>query len=120
MRESIAVRGAANPLERGNATAPSFEVTPPKPKVCQAGHYGIIPAESLSGVIPVELGRLSSLAALNLTGNDLTGEIPENLSSLADLRELQLAGNQLGGCLPQTWRALDSSDLEETGLPFCE
>ena len=49
----------------------------------------------LSGEIPAELGSLSNLGILYLSGNALSGEIPAELGSLSNLRELWLSGNGL-------------------------
>ena len=56
-----------------------------------------IPEEGLTGTIPSELGSLSSLQNLWLSGNQLTGEIPAELGNLSNLHELSLWGNQLTG-----------------------
>jgi len=47
----------------------------------------------LGGTIPPELGRLSNLEHLDLSGNGLTGPIPGELGQLANLRRLDLASN---------------------------
>ena len=54
----------------------------------------------LTGGIPEELGSLSNLQGLFLSGNRLTGEIPKELGNLANLRWLWLHGNQLTGVIP--------------------
>ena len=62
-----------------------------------------------------ELGRLTSLRALDLEGNELTGPIPAELGNLANLEGLYLSFNPLTGSLPQgltrlsQLRALDIS-----------
>ena len=55
----------------------------------------------LTGGIPKELGNLSNLLSLSLSGNRLTGGIPEELGSLANLQGLDLWGNQLTGEIPK-------------------
>ena len=50
--------------------------------------------------IPAELGNLSNLTDLNLSGNRLTGKIPPELGSLSNLRKLELHENELGGEIP--------------------
>ena len=73
----------------------------------------------LTGEIPAEIGGLANLQVLDLSWNSLVGTVPANLSNLSNLRTLRLAGNQFSGCLPRTWRDVEDSDLDETGLPFC-
>lgn len=55
---------------------------------------------NLSGPIPPELGSLSNLERLDLSGNRLTGSIPAELGSLNSLEALSLLGNQLTGSIP--------------------
>ena len=55
---------------------------------------------ALSGVIPPELGNLSSLKVLAMDQNDLTGEIPPDLGGLANLERLVLSWNDLTGEIP--------------------
>ena len=57
-------------------------------------------SESLDGVIPAELSRLTGLQELSLVGNELTGEIPGELGGLAGLETLSLSNNQLTGEIP--------------------
>ncbi|HMB89998.1 MAG TPA: hypothetical protein VKP65_04070 [Rhodothermales bacterium] len=54
----------------------------------------------LSGSIPVELGNLSTLNALQLAGNELSGSIPVELGALTNLTQLYLHSNQLSGSIP--------------------
>ncbi|XP_035545950.1 receptor-like protein 2 [Juglans regia] len=55
---------------------------------------------SLSGKIPIEIGRLKLLRALHLGHNNFTGNIPDQISELTDLEELDLSANQLSGEIP--------------------
>ena len=57
-------------------------------------------SNQLSGPIPPELDRLSSLQNLNLTGNELSGTIPPELGQLSELELLQLTDNELSGPIP--------------------
>ena len=50
--------------------------------------------------IPPELGGLSSLTQLHLSGAALTGPIPSELGNLANLRTLWLSSNSLSGPIP--------------------
>ena len=54
----------------------------------------------LVGLIPSELGKLSALQSLKLSGNDLSGYIPLELGSLARLEKLFLHSNSLTGPIP--------------------
>ena len=74
----------------------------------------------LSGAIPTELGSLSNLRALILNNNQLTGEIPAGLGSLTNLVHLVLSGNQLTGCIPNGLRGIETNDLSQLGLLFCD
>jgi|GEM_PF-4059947 len=55
---------------------------------------------NLSGALPSELGNLGALRDLSVDRNQLTGEIPAELGGLAELERLVLNGNQIGGILP--------------------
>ena len=54
----------------------------------------------LFGPIPPELGKLSALQTLALRGNDLSGPIPRELGNLANLEFLGLDANELSGTIP--------------------
>ena len=60
----------------------------------------LLGAQSLTGVIPPELGDLERLTYLSLRENELTGEIPHELGSLERLNTLILSDNLLGGEIP--------------------
>ncbi|KAH6825883.1 hypothetical protein C2S53_001299 [Perilla frutescens var. hirtella] len=53
----------------------------------------------LKGGIPHEIGNLSSLNYLGLSGNDLQGEVPSSFGSLQNLERMYLTGNQLEGSI---------------------
>ena len=59
-----------------------------------------LPLNSLSGPIPGELGSLSQLTELHLHDNALSGAIPVELGDLLQLTELSLSGNSLTGAIP--------------------
>ena len=74
----------------------------------------------LSGEIPPELGKLTSLTLLRLGGNQLSGEIPPELGNLARLNVLFLSGNQFTGCVPSSLSGrLNMEYSELRGLQFC-
>ncbi len=54
----------------------------------------------LTGIIPAELGSLTNLNSLYLSGNQLSGAIPVELGNLASLQTLALSNNQLSGSIP--------------------
>ena len=49
----------------------------------------------------------------------MSGTIRADLGSLSNLRVLTLSGNQLSGCIPEGLRDLPEGDLDQLGLPFC-
>ena len=59
-----------------------------------------LPFEGLGGVIPPELGKLSRLEQLDLSGNRLPGTIPSELGELSALAMLDLSENRLRGKIP--------------------
>jgi len=57
-------------------------------------------SNSFSGQIPLEMGKLSELHALNLSHNNLTGYIPATFSNLKQIESLDLSYNNLNGVIP--------------------
>ena len=72
-------------------------------------------ANNLTGTLPPALGRLSSLAALDLHGNNnnLTGPIPPELGTLTNLRRVELHANNLTGPIPPALGALTNLEYLE-------
>ncbi|KAK6144071.1 hypothetical protein DH2020_020891 [Rehmannia glutinosa] len=56
----------------------------------------------LSGAIPSNLGKLSSLEYLGLRSNKLTGNIPKSVGQLLNLQYLLIGDNMLEGVLTET------------------
>ncbi|KAH0641860.1 hypothetical protein KY290_033480 [Solanum tuberosum] len=54
----------------------------------------------LTGEIPVELGNMSNIHALNLSHNHLIGRIPNTFSNLHEIESLDLSCNRLNGSIP--------------------
>ncbi|KAI9223517.1 hypothetical protein BC828DRAFT_375683 [Blastocladiella britannica] len=54
----------------------------------------------LSGTVPLNLGKLTSIESLWISSNKLNGTLPENLGGLTRLVNLTLSGNQFGGTIP--------------------
>ena len=73
-----------------------------------------------SGPVPSELGRLVKLQGLILNDNRLSGPIPAELGMLVELMWLQIAGNQLTGCVPERWSRIPNNDVSKAGLDFCQ
>ena len=71
---------------------------------------------NLAGMIPSELGNLSSLTNLRLSNNELTGSIPAELGNLSSLESLSLWGNKLTGTIPTELGSL--SNLTYLRLSF--
>ncbi|KAL7225541.1 hypothetical protein ACSBR1_020832 [Camellia fascicularis] len=55
----------------------------------------------LTGEIPIEVGKLSNIHALNLSHNNLTGSIPITFSHLRQTESLDLSYNNENGRIPQ-------------------
>ena len=63
---------------------------------------------SLTGVIPRDIGGLIGLRSLNLSLNSLSGAIPEKFGELKQLESLDLSNNELSGEIPSSMTALTS------------
>ncbi|KAJ9709825.1 hypothetical protein PVL29_001343 [Vitis rotundifolia] len=59
-----------------------------------------------SGPIPLNIGELSSLEVLDVSGNLLNGSIPSSISKLKDLGVIDLSNNHLSGKIPMNWNDL--------------
>lgn len=57
-------------------------------------------SNKLNGLIPSEIGDLTTLNILNLGGNQLSGTIPTEIGNLINLFSLLLGTNQLSGSIP--------------------
>jgi hypothetical protein len=75
--------------------------------------------KGLTGTIPIQLGRLTSLETLFLNNNQLTGAIPGELVNLTKLDSLYLADNALTGCIPAGLQDVATNDLETLNLLDC-
>ena len=72
----------------------------------------ILSGNSLSGEIPSELGNITGLELLYLLDNDLTGGVPSSLGNLAALERMHLQQNMLTGALPSTFLNLRLDENE--------
>ena len=70
----------------------------------------------LTGPIPPELGQLTGLTVLDLSGNELSGPIPWELGNLANVQTLNLSHNRLAGLIPP--ELANPADLSELYLEF--
>ncbi|ONH89979.1 LOW QUALITY PROTEIN: hypothetical protein PRUPE_8G027500 [Prunus persica] len=61
---------------------------------------------SISGSIPVEIGGLQLLHALDLS-NNFSGEIPDQISNLKNMDTVDLSVNHLSGKIPTSLRSLN-------------
>ena len=68
------------------------------------------------GVTTDDSGRVIGLSLLD---NQLSGEIPPELGGLSNLADLYLSGNQLSGCIPSGLRYVPQNDFSDMRLPFC-
>ncbi|CAN4101038.1 unnamed protein product [Withania somnifera] len=72
---------------------------------------------SLSGPLPVEIGNLTNLAALDMSNNKLSGEIPHSLESCSSLEMLYLQGNFFEGTIPlNNLKNIEYLDLSHNNL----
>ncbi|KAK2990312.1 hypothetical protein RJ640_029939 [Escallonia rubra] len=62
------------------------------------------------GIIPHEIGNLSSLFVLSLSANHLTGSIPTTITRFQKLQGLELSDNSLRGSIPTEFCHLHNLD----------
>ncbi|KAH0740442.1 hypothetical protein KY290_033485 [Solanum tuberosum] len=62
----------------------------------------------LTGEIPIELGNMSNIHALNQSHNHLIGRIPNTFSNLQEIESLDLSYNNLNGSIPVVLLELNS------------
>lgn len=84
---------------------------------------------SLTGVIPNQIGSYSKIFFLDLSNNRIGGSLPDGLGSLTDLQGLILESNQLQGSVPDVvasslpslsqLRLHDNFFEDDLTAPFC-
>ncbi|KAL3632128.1 hypothetical protein CASFOL_025112 [Castilleja foliolosa] len=62
---------------------------------------------SISGLIPAEIGQFKYIIALDLSNNSFSGKIPDTISNLTNLERLDLSGNDLMGEIPVSLQNLN-------------
>ncbi|OIV98599.1 hypothetical protein TanjilG_23038 [Lupinus angustifolius] len=62
--------------------------------------YLYISQNSLSGLIPSEIGMMSSMNVFDFSSNFLSGRIPPTIGNLSNLQELYLYNNTLSSSIP--------------------
>ncbi|KAL3632132.1 hypothetical protein CASFOL_025116 [Castilleja foliolosa] len=62
---------------------------------------------SMSGMIPAEIGQFKYILVLDLSQNNFSGKIPDTLSNLTNLERLDLSGNDLKGEIPVSLQNLN-------------
>ncbi|KAF5749943.1 inactive receptor kinase [Tripterygium wilfordii] len=82
------------PLQGSRAT--TLLVLPPSPLMESLDLSG----NSLTGVLPSDIGNMGKLKLLNLANNNLSGQLPSELSKLGYLELLDLSGNEFKGEIP--------------------
>ncbi|KAA8535229.1 hypothetical protein F0562_030232 [Nyssa sinensis] len=65
----------------------------------------------LTGEIPIEIGNLNEIRALNLSHNRLIGSIPSTFSNLRNVESLDLSYNNLNGSIPSQLTVLYSLEV---------
>ncbi|CAA3002190.1 tyrosine-sulfated glycopeptide receptor 1 [Olea europaea subsp. europaea] len=63
-------------------------------------------SNSISGTIPIEIGQLKFIVALDLSDNNFSGSIPDTISNLTNLEKLDLSSNNLSGQIPASLKNL--------------
>mmetsp|Transcript_22948 Transcript_22948/g.53187 ORF Transcript_22948/g.53187 Transcript_22948/m.53187 type:complete len:92 (+) Transcript_22948:947-1222(+) len=69
----------------------------------------------MTGEIPSELGRLTTLRTLQLAHNSFSGTVPFVFSRLKKLENLSLVGNGLEGALPEALCGSGKLPIEAVG-----
>jgi hypothetical protein len=66
---------------------------------------------NFTGEIPLDIGNLTKIKALNLSHNSLTGPIPPTFSNLKEIESLDLSYNKLDGEIPPRLTELFSLEV---------
>ena len=119
----------AAPTQPAPAPVPtSMVITPPTATLAALAQTVQLTATGLTGEIPRDLGNLTDVNDLHLSGNKLTGQIPPELGDLArlvqlyqleKLRVIYLSDNPLTGVIPQALVNLPLAQFHWTGTMLC-
>eukprot|EP00250_Pteridium_aquilinum_P015011 c22326_g1_i2 orf=415-2790(-) len=71
---------------------------------------------ALTGTLPSQIGKLSTLLGLDLSNNKLSGPIPPQIANITELSALDLSHNNFTGSLPSTLSTL--GNLTEFNCSF--
>lgn len=78
-----------------------------------------LPFKRLVGTLPSELGHLSKLQWLNLTGNEISGSIPATFfDQFESLQRLDLSRNRLTGSIPPSLWSIPSLQIVALSYNF--
>ncbi|XP_028785005.1 probable leucine-rich repeat receptor-like serine/threonine-protein kinase At3g14840 [Neltuma alba] len=79
----------------------------------------VLEFNQFSGNLPPELGNLLQIEGLVLTSNNFTGDIPPTFAKLTNLTDIRLGDNGFSGKIPnfiQNWKSLEKIMVHGTGL----
>ena len=79
----------------------------------------VLPLHNLSGTLPLDIGLLTKLNILQLSGNSLTGELPPTMGRLTELELIILGGNAFTSCIPDGLANLAPDGIFSIGLKPC-
>lgn len=65
-------------------------------------------------------GTPKRVTKLLLANENLTGSIPDELGDLSGLQEIRLSGNSLTGCIPVALQGIPTNDLSSLNLLYCQ
>ena len=75
-------------------------IIPPEIGDLSSLQYLILNNNHLSGSIPPQIGNLTNLVLLNLSSNNLSGNLPSETGDLSSMKHLKIASNQISGQIP--------------------
>uniref|UniRef100_A0A2P2IP91 Uncharacterized protein MANES_12G141100 n=1 Tax=Rhizophora mucronata TaxID=61149 RepID=A0A2P2IP91_RHIMU len=82
------------PSQGSHASALLLQPSSPQMESLDLSH------NSLTGILPSDIGNMGRLKLLSVSNNNLSGQLPTELSKLAYLQYLDLSGNKFQGPIP--------------------